>query len=316
MTVEEMELVLDRLGVEYVGSRGEEIQGFCPGHEVRTGHKDRNPSWYINSETGAHICFSCQFKGSILSLVVYLGAADDFDKAKEWLSVGGELSEAFERAVRKPKEIFQPLVYISEASLAAFVSPPVSVLRTRGLSESAAAKHGILWDSKRSNWIIPVRNPQSKALMGWQEKSSVGRYFRNQPEGIKKSMSLFGFDKYESGDMILVESPLDVVRLESLGITGGVASFGTAVSDEQIQLLLSVRDGRLVIAMDSDEPGMLAASNVLTKVLEKKHDAWFFNYDGSDAKDVGAMSKAEVLAGLDNAVHSVRYSTWKTSSSV
>lgn len=312
MTVEEMKDVLDRLGIEYVSTRGEEIQGFCPGHEMRTGHKDRNPSWYINSETGAHICFSCQFKGSLPYLVVYLGVAEDFDKAKDWLSTGGELSEAFARATKKPKEIYEDIVHVSEAVLSAFTSPPISALKSRGLSEQAAKKHEIYWDSLKSNWIIPVRDPNTKALIGWQEKSYTGRYFRNQPQGMQKSISLFGYDKYESGDLILVESPLDVVRLESVGITGGVASFGTAVSDEQLALLMSVKDGRIVIAMDNDTPGSHSASDVLTRLMSRRQEAWFFNYGDLDVKDVGGMSKSEILNGMDTAIHSVRYALWES----
>ena len=57
MTIEEMEDTLERLGIEVVSTRGSEIQGYCPAHVERTGHEDRNPSWWINSDTGAHICF-------------------------------------------------------------------------------------------------------------------------------------------------------------------------------------------------------------------------------------------------------------------
>ena len=309
MKVEEMESVLDRLGVEYVGSRGDEIQGYCPGHEARTGKVDRNPSWYINSETGAHICFSCQFKGSLQSLVSYLNGFETIDEAKEWINIGGELSEALERALTKKKEVFEELVYVSEATLAAFVEPPSHALRSRGLTQDAAYLHEILWDSLRENWVIPIRDPESKMLMGWQEKGFVGRYFRNQPQGMQKSLSLFGYDKYTGGDMILVESPLDVVRLESVGISGGVASFGTAVSEEQIRLLKSA--DRVIIAMDNDQPGQYASSQVLTSLLELEKDAWFFNYGDSDVKDVGAMSRQEILNGIDSAVHSIRYSLWK-----
>ena len=112
MNVDEMENLLDDLGIEYVGSRGEEVQGFCPGHLARTGKEDRNPSWFINSETGAHICFSCQFNGSLPYLVAFtqnLRMEDgmyDLDAAKDWVQRGGELLDAFERAT-KPKEIFE-----------------------------------------------------------------------------------------------------------------------------------------------------------------------------------------------------------------
>ena len=69
MTVDEMKDTLTRLDVEYYSIRGDEIQAECPAHEERTGHKDRNPSFYINADTGAFICFSCGWKGSLYTLV-------------------------------------------------------------------------------------------------------------------------------------------------------------------------------------------------------------------------------------------------------
>lgn len=307
MQLEEMENLLDRLGIEYVGNRGDEIQGFCPAHEARTGHADRNPSWYINAETGMHICFSCQFKGGVVGLISLIKGIE-YDESKKWLNEGGELSVALEVAVTK-KEVFEELLHISEATLAAFTAPPAERLRSRGLSESAASKHEILWDRNRSNWIIPIRD-EDGLLMGWQEKGADSRFFKNAPTGVQKSKTLFGLDKYTDGDMILVESPLDVVRLESVGVTGGVAAYGAYVSEEQISLLMHKANGRIIIAMDNDQAGMSAASNILTKLLEAGQEAWFFEYGDTGVKDIGGMSKSEILEGLAQAKHSVRYPLW------
>lgn len=314
MTVDEMERVLDALGIEHVGSRGDEVQAYCPGHLMRTGKEDNNPSWWINSETGAHICFSCQFKGSLLYLVAFVqnfrseDGMYDLDAAKDWLSQGGELLEAFERAI-KPKEVLEDLVYVSEASLAAFVSPPDYALRSRGLTPEAAAKHELLWSNLKQTWIIPIRDPHTGALMGWQEKGYTGRYFRNYPNGIKKSQALYGLDKYQGGDMVVVESPLDVIRLESIGITGGVSTFGSLVSDTQVNLIVQNAD-RIIFAMDSDEAGQHSSLQLLELTKKLNFEAWFFDYSETDMKDIGAMSRDEVLLGLETAKHSVRYLLW------
>jgi hypothetical protein len=314
MTVDEMERVLDTLGVEYVESRGDEIQGFCPAHFGRTGKQDNNPSWYINSDTGAFICFSCQFKGSLPYLISYVNdfrldsGLFDLDAAKSWLNTGGELSIAFERAIAKPKETFEELVFISEASLAAFISPPEHALKSRGLTTEASDKHQLLWDRRQENWIIPQRDCSTSSLMGWQEKGYSSRYFKNYPSGVKKSNSLFGYQAYSGGDMIVVESPLDVVRLDSVGVTGGVAIYGSAVSDVQLDFILKA--DRIIFALDSDEAGLMASFKLLEKTKTMGFEAWFFDYSHTDMKDVGGMSKAEILQGLLSAKHSVRYATW------
>jgi len=306
VNVEEMERVLEDLGVEYVSSRGDEIQGFCPLHEQRTGKKDRNPSWYINAETGAHICFSCEYRGNIISLTATLRELD-YDDAKAWLSSGGELMDAFERAISKPKEVFEELVYISEASLAAFTDPPEYALKARGLTLAAAQHFGLRWERSTESWIIPIRDPHTGNLQGWQVKAFNGRHFRNYPVGVKKSNGLFGFQQYTGGDMIVVESPLDVVRLASIGIPGGVAVYGALISDIQLKYIRSA--DRIVMALDSDEAGTSASFKLAQLTKSQNFEAWFFDYSGTDMKDVGGMSKAEVLLGLESARHSIRYKT-------
>jgi len=300
-----MHRVLDTLGIEYVDARGDEIQGFCPAHEERTGKADGNPSWYINADTGAHICFSCQFKGNIVSLVAKIQGFEEWDDARAWLNEGGDLSAAFERAISKPKEVFEEVIYISEASLSAFVEPPAQALVARGLTAEAARHYGILWDNSRSLWIIPIRDPNTNALLGWQEKGHLSKYFNNYPAGMKKSESLFGYAQYQSGNMIVVESPLDVVRLASIGITGAVATFGALVSEKQVSLVRNA--DRIIFAMDSDQAGTTSSLKLLEMTQQLGFESWFFNYSHTTMKDVGGMSKAEVLYGIESARHSIRY---------
>jgi len=45
---------------------------------------------------------------------------------------------------------------------------------------------------------------------------------------------------------------------------------------------------------------------MIIRCRELKAEAWFFNYKDTDVKDVGAMSRAEVVSGLQNAQHMIR----------
>ena len=138
--------------------------------------------------------------------------------------------------------------------------------------------------------------------MGWQEKWFHERRFNNYPPKIAKSQSLFGYERREE-DMIVVESPLDVARLASLGIFGGVAVCGSAVSTAQINLIRSAK--RLIIAMDNDKAGVSSSMEILQASKDMRFECWFFNYDNTEMKDIGGMSKAEIVFGLDNARHSI-----------
>jgi DNA primase len=298
MTVDEMKDTLTRLGVEYYSIRGDEIQAECPAHEERTGHKDRNPSFYINADTGAFICFSCGWKGSLYTLVNYKqGTGVD---VKDWLNSTEGLALRLKRATREQPKI-QEQTYITESMLSAFTEPPEEALRARGLTAEAAKQHSLLWDRHQKNWIIPIRDSNTGKLLGWQEKGYDRRYFRNYPAGVQKSHSVFGYEQYVSGDMIVVESPLDVVRLSSLGITGGVAVYGALVSTNQFELIRGA--DRIIFAMDNDEAGKSSTFKLFNLCKQMEKEAWFFNYGDSDVKDIGGMSLDEVRYGLDKAKH-------------
>lgn len=302
MTTGEMEDFLARLGIEVTGVRGDEVQAKCPGHLFNTGKEDRNPSWSINAETGAHICFSCGFKGGVNYLVSFMGGSEDTEK---WLEENTKhLSMAFDAMKRSLNPEKEKIEYLDESMLAIYTEPPADALKSRGLSPMAAHLYNLLWDPRTECWIIPIRDPKNNKLLGWQEKGHTSRYFKNQPAGIKKSRALYGYNEYSSGDMILVESPLDVVRLASVGILGGVAAYGALVSKDQLELLKSAE--RLVIALDNDDAGRKSAEQLFDWAKSISLGIWFFNYSGIDVKDVGGMSRAEIESGLASARHSLR----------
>lgn len=304
MTIDEMRDTLSRLNIEVVNERGDEIQAHCVAHKERTGHEDRNPSFWINSDSGAFICFSCQWKGNLYTLVSYVEGID-IEQAQSWVGTDSNMMARFQRVTGTHKEaprIEEPTV-IHESMLQAFVPVPEAALRSRGLTAEAAAKYGILWNRLENNWVIPIREPINAALIGWQEKGYDRRFFKNMSR-VKKSEALFGYNVYKGGTMIVVESPLDVVRLESVGVSGGVAIMGATISETQLKLLSSA--DRVMFALDNDDAGRAASRSMFNRCFGSNIEAWFFNYDNTDMKDVGAMSKDEIEWGIKHARHIVR----------
>lgn len=303
MTVEEMEDLLDRLGVEIVSVHGDEIKAHCPAHLERKGSEDTNPSWYINADTGVHNCFSCHFKGSIHSLVEYIQGIDS-EMAKQWVNSGERnLTRAFEK-LTSPTLLQEQSIPITESMLSAFVVPPDFALKSRGITPISAEYYEILWNPHNHSWILPIRDPYTNKLIGWQEKWFKERRFNNYPPKVSKSSTLFAYSRYQGPSMIVVESPLDVARLASIGVLGGVAVCGSAVSRDQINLIRSA--DHVIFAMDNDQAGLSASATLLEYSKVMGFDCWFFNYDQTEMKDIGAMSKAEIMYGLENSKHSIQ----------
>ena len=209
----------------------------------------------------------------------------------------------FQRLTNPKDQKQEEPVIIHESMLSAFKGVPGATCLSRGLLPDLVWKYGVRWNSTDKSWIIPIRDPLTNKLMGWQEKGHERRIFKNTTR-VKKGDALFGYDLYEGGDMIVVESPLDVIRLASVGFPGGVAVYGCIVSDMQFNL---IRGGqRVIFAMDNDKAGNEATRDLLKRAKEYGLECWLFNYSQTDMKDVGGMSQAEIVWGLENATHMLR----------
>jgi len=291
--VEKTLLGLGISGVEY----GDEFLTNCPQHFERTGKEDRNPSFSINLESGLFNCFSCGYSGGIHRLIADLK--------------GIPVEEAEQLVIKPPltaERLPQPYIRVKDRSLpesilGRFEAPPDWALEARNLDRLAVSEYGVLWNPDTDSWITPIRAPYTNKLLGWQEKGQLTRSFNNYPAAmLQKSSTLYGLDKFTRGRMIVVESPLDAVRLRSVGFTGGVSTMGVRISEKQLDLL-SMADS-VVFALDNpavDEDGATATKELYTRTRGRLRNVYFFEYGDSTAKDVGDMSREEIVLGLHNA---------------
>jgi len=311
---DDVERAIARLNIDYIEIR-DELTGHCPMHRERTGKEDGKPSWSINIETGAHHCFSCGYKGSLLSLVADVKGFKtpfgllDFGAAKSWLNEVVEVDiESIRQKLADARDIYvapPTPVPMSEARLSVFSEPPEWALVTRGVTSELCQKYSVKFYEQKSIWILPLRSASNFKLMGWQEKGQGNRHFFNRPPGIAKSKTLFGIDAWEGPVMVVVESPLDAVKVGVCrNSTEGVAICGAMVSEAQLDLMRKA--DKLILAFDNpavDEAGRKALSDFKASALKNGIEFWAFNYGDSMAKDIGDMTPDEVRWGIDNAVH-------------
>jgi DNA primase len=299
---------LSELGYDEIKVVDEEAQVLCPYHDDTS-----LGSFSVNVLSGVNHCFSCGESGQFVRIVQ---KANDwsFEKSALWCQT---------RAA-KGMRLFdeEPVTYsgkvdttqqINEASLALFTDPPEVELSKRSITLEAAKEYGVLWD--KDTWILPIRDPETGELWGWQRKGTDG--VRNRPRGVDKSRTLFGIQSVSSdqpGTCILVESPLDCVRFLTAGIEGAVSSYGVHVSSEQLSLLGS-RAERVVLALDNDDSG----SRISCQLCLGHYDStrqwqpafslaplFVYNYGASTAKDPGEQSDEEIRWGLENATPAFR----------
>jgi 5S rRNA maturation endonuclease (ribonuclease M5) len=295
------------LGIEPLEQNGEEVIAYCPRHDD-SGSK---PNWSINAQTGQHHCWSCGYGGGVLSLIAErrdLRWPDDslnLMEARVWARRfrAKDLTavKALERTVFKPKHEKRTIT-INEHDLALFGTPPTWALDARNLSANACADLGVLWEKRSNSWITPIRDPWTHYLRGWQIKGAKDRMFSNYPVGVDKASTLFGLDAFEGGTAILVESPLDVVRLRTVGIPGGLATYGAAVSLMQIQVVISYADA-VIIATDNpaiDQAGKTSALT-LVRAFSRRMPTRVLNYGATKTKDIGDMTEQQIRWAITNA---------------
>lgn len=311
----DMPSVLDELGITVHEVRGDEVWAWCPDDD----HEERRPThWSINSQTGEHLCFSCGYAGTLEMLVAdkldlrrKMRMPDgeepplDLGAAKEWIRERGMSLDMLKRlpAWERSAEEFVPPM--GESLLAIYEPPPWEQLERRQLDAESCAAYGVLWDHREKAWILPVRDPDDHSLWGWQVKGDG--IFRNHPPGIKKSHTLFGLDAFVGSRAILVESPLDAVRLKAEGYDGGVSTFGASISETQVRLILENAD-ELLVATDNfgtDPAGRKAALQLL-KRYSTRIDMRFLHYGHTDAKDVGDMTSKEIEKAINKSKHAWR----------
>jgi 5S rRNA maturation endonuclease (ribonuclease M5) len=189
-----------------------------------------------------------------------------------------------------------------------FTEPPLSVCQERGFTPEDAKVYGLRWNQRSDSWIIPIVEPFTGRQLGYQEK---GDRVRNYPVGVKKSQTLFGAHKVSlsfNASLVVVESPLDVLRLWSTGVRNSVATFGTSVSKAQFELMLGLSD-HVVLFFDNDAAGRKATIKAINALKDHTQVSVFVYGDAvqtatkivlseADGRDPGDLSPEEIHRGL------------------
>lgn len=295
--------VLEELGLQVGREAGLEVWATCPNPD----HDDTRPTNYsVNRESGAGYCFACGYRHETLTTLVTRMLNLDGWTAARWLrDRGATTSVRLERIaerhearrigrVREQESVEER--YSIESRYAVFTDPPDWALEERELTRDAAIEFDVRWNSERETFVLPVYSPRGK-LLGWQERTKPVP--KNQPYGLKKKQTLFGIEIFRGPTAILVESPLDAVRLWSEGLDGGLAAFGVEVSVEQMNLILD-RAKKLVLALDDDKAGHKMTEELVKRYAIRIPTSVFY-YGDSLAKDPGDMNTQEILRGIRKA---------------
>lgn len=298
---------LHDLGVEVEYEDGDELYALCPGHETRTGKKDGHPSWSINADSGIHYCFSCHYKGNLLTLIRDIKGTEAAARFRTEFEVHARsLMEDpdFDVVIDKPTvEAVRTANFKPESWLEDYVDPPRWALKARRITDVGAMEYGILWDPTREAWIFPFRDAVTNQLLGYQMKAQKTRIFRNRPRTVPKSETFFGWDVVrEAKRVVIVESPLDAVILADMKAPA-IAICGSHMSDAQVELLMSAGFELVCLWLDNDTAGELETRRLKKVLTDNGVRAEFITAESypelTSGKDVGDLSYGDIESVLD-----------------
>lgn len=135
------------------------------------------------------------------------------------------------------------------------------------------SKNGKLYDRFRNRVMFPIIDIRGNVVgFGGRNLTDEQPKYLNSPETevFKKKNILYGLfqarQQHNLDRIIVVEGYMDVISLAQNGIHNVVASLGTALTVEQIKLLMSYTKN-IILCFDGDKAGLAAANRALATIL-------------------------------------------------
>ncbi|MDZ8239504.1 MAG: DNA primase [Nostoc sp. ChiQUE01a] len=153
---------------------------------------------------------------------------------------------------------------------------PVQLVEKAGLIKPRKEGGGY-YDVFRDRLMIPIRDVQGRTIaFGGRTLTEEQPKYLNSPETelFSKGKTLFALDRAKTGisqvdQAVVVEGYFDAIALHAAGINNAVASLGTALSLEQVRLVLRYTESKqLVLNFDADKAGTNAAERAIGEIAE------------------------------------------------
>lgn len=241
------------------------IDQFDPHH--RNG--DSNPSAAINRETKRYNCFG--YGSMSLEKLLTLAFGNDSKKKIEFLrgipqETKGNFKDIIKARLNK-KTVVVKNEPMSDIIFEGLTDDFRYMTDVRGVSEDVCRLHGIRFDDRMNSIVIPLYEHRSgkKTLVGYQRRNLTKGMpkYANSQDLHKESLLYYGSGARDSKEIILVESIMSVLRLETLGIDNAVATLGARVYDGQLSDLRRHRS--IIVWFDDDIEGVRGAKNFIRK---------------------------------------------------
>jgi DNA primase len=179
------------------------------------------------------------------------------------------------------------------------------------------------YDRFRGRLMIPIRDPRGRVIaFGGRILGEGEPKYLNSPDTplFDKGRTLYNLDKCspasrQTGRVIVVEGYMDVIAIAQAGFADAVAPLGTALTEQQIQMLWRMTEKPL-LCFDGDAAGQKAALRAALRalpLLKPGHSLQFVTLpEGQDPDDLVQKSGSKALAALLEASEPLVERLWRS----
>lgn len=269
------EVLLEDLGIEIRQVSDQWIKGKCPWKDHE--HDANKPGFCVRVDSGYYTCFKGCGQGSFDKLVQRILEVTE-QEAHHWLLLrGGEVtSDALMKCLDEPepKKASIAIRVFQEDYDRQVADRTSSYILDRGFTMRTLKAWGFRYDPTIPAIVIPMYDISGQHLVGVIRREAVKDAQPNKymySPDCKKSNHLFGANMHPrtTGQIIVVEGPLDAVWLHQCGIPSAVAVMGAYCSQTQ-QKLMTQLGTKVILAVDADESGRAMAVR-----LREQLSPWF-----------------------------------------
>ncbi len=172
---------------------------------------------------------------------------------------------------------------------------------------------GTVYDRFRDRIMFPIFDGSGR-VVGFSgrilhDTLGAAKYL-NSPETelFKKSEILYGLDRAKAsirseGRAILVEGQMDLLMCHQSGITSAIATSGTALTSQHLDLLKRFASG-VILCFDNDKAGLSASKRAFQIALEKDLEVSIASLDaGKDPAEILQSDPKGLSQALENSKH-------------
>ena len=139
-----------------------------------------------------------------------------------------------------------------------------------GISE----RDGQIYDYFRDRVMFPIQNRQGRVIaFGARALGDAQPKYLNSPEGptFSKKAVLYGWTQArallrQGLPLLVVEGYMDVIAVSASGVAAALAPLGTALTEQQIQLVWKLHP-EPIVCFDGDQAGQKAATRAIERIL-------------------------------------------------